>query len=300
MKLFGIRQRLRENFSLKIYVSFLAAIVLISGLLNLVFFQWQKENLKQQIIQNGKVLARVLAHNVKLGVFSEDKAQLQAPVEAILRQQGVDWVAVYNLKGKLLVQKHRHGTSPTGLLNPAKLSTGRLAAPEGSPYQKRDRELLFREVVRVSSYSSEEALYFPDSSAVKQQEIGFVQVAMSRRQLRQGIRELLVKNFAIGIFILLIGALITYLVVLEVTKPLNRLIDEVRSQGVDVDTGDQLSILSGTYNKLVAQLGKAFDTINTMKETLEDTVDRRTGELSQAYEELSQRQIYLEEMNRRL
>ncbi|MDA8165507.1 MAG: ATP-binding protein [Desulfobacteraceae bacterium] len=298
MSLFGIRKRIRENFSLKVYITFLAAIIFISILFNLLFLQWQIKNLKREIIEEGELLAQVLAHNAALGVFSEKEEQLRSPMEAVLQQQDVVSVSIYNHDGKLLARKHRPGSPPVLDQSPAGKSPADLAA--AGSYHETSQGFVFQQQVRVSSYASEEDLYFSESPAVAEEVVGYVRVGMSKQRLRAGIRDLLLRSLGVGFLVLLVGALVTYFVVREVTKPLNRLIGEVEKQGVKVDSTDQLSILSGTYNELVAQLGKAFDTISGMKEDLEAKVHDRTRQLAIANEELSNRQAYLEETNRKL
>jgi signal transduction histidine kinase len=298
----SLRQRIRENFSLKIYLSFLAAIVVISGFFNLLFFTWQKENLKQEIISEGQLLSRVLAHNVVLGVFSENDNQLQSPVKAILQQPNVISVAVFNHLGERLTHAFRDDQPlewPRRTRNNRDMQELLLPAPPVAFFTEGRHQLLFSQPVRLSLYSSEDGLYFRDT-AVEEEVIGFVQVAMSKERLQRGIRDLIARNFIIVFFVLFIGGLLTYFVVRQVTGPLNRLIDEVESQGIKVESKDQLSMLSGTFDKMVLQLRDAFETINLLKKDLELKVEVRTGELAQANKELQQRQKFLEETNCKL
>jgi signal transduction histidine kinase len=298
----SLRQRIRENFSLKIYLTFLLGIVMVSGVFNLVFFQWQKENLKQEIINEGQLLSRVLAHNVVLGVFSENDGQLQAPMKAILEQPSVISVAVFNHWGERLAQAHREVLPPENTSRDwgnSDLKVNPLSGASIAFFTEDRHQLLFSQPVRLSLYSSEDALYFRDME-MEEEVIGFVQVAMSKERLQKGVRELITRNFFIVFFVLFVGGLLTYLVVRQVTGPLNRLIDGVQKQGIKVESKDQLSMLSGTFDKMVLQLRDAFETINLLKRDLEIKVEVRTRELAQANEELKQRQTFLEETNQKL
>jgi two-component system, NtrC family, sensor kinase len=297
----NLRQLIRENFSLKIYLSFLMAIILISGIFNLVFFQWQKEYLKQEITGQGQLLARVLAHNAVLGVFSENENQLQAPMQSIMKQQDVLTVAVYNHDGELLAQAQRGDQPGDGLPdNLASIKKQRELLLGQEPVSTEDRHrLLFSQPVLLSLYSSEDALYFEDVP-LEEKVIGYVQVVMSKERLRSSIRDLFARNLAIGLLVLLIGGVFTFFVLRQVTGPLNRLIGEVEKQGIRTESKDQLSMLSGTFENMVRQLSEAFETINQLNAGLELKVEIRTGELAEANEELRQRQIFLEETNRKL
>lgn len=297
MKLMFLPRRLSENFSLKVYLGFLTAILAVSVIFNLLFFQWQKETLRHELISQGELLARVLAHNVVLGVFSENEAQLRPPMEAILRQQHVLSVAVYNHEGELLARAGR----PHSPGKPAGEGfTSLIPAAAAASFAEDGTMLLFSEPVRFSSYASEEALYFQDASFLQEQTIGLVQVTISKDKLRKSIQGLIVRNGALAVFVLLIGGLLTYYLARDLTRPLNRLIGEVKKQGIEVESRDQLSLLSGTFEHLVNQVREAFSTIKRLNEELEIKVDERTRDLAQANEELLQRQAYLEEMNVRL
>jgi two-component system, NtrC family, sensor kinase len=168
-----------------------------------------------------------------------------------------------------------------------------------SMFSEDRHQLLFWQPVGISLYSSEDALFFRDNLDMERV-IGFVQVAMSKERLQDSIRDLIARNFAILFLVLIIGGLLTYFVVRQVTGPLNRLISEVEKKGITVESKDQLSMLSGTFDEMVQQLGDAFETISLLKKDLEIKVEERTGELAQANQQLVQRQIYLEESNQKL
>ncbi len=100
---------------------------------------------------------------------------------------------------------------------------------------------------------------------------------------------------AVGGGFLLLGGLLAFLVSREAARPLARLVEAFREQGITVEAHDELGALRDTFTSLVARLELAFATIRELKEGLEQKVAERTQELARANEELRRARDLLEE-----
>src|SRR4030042_63392 len=91
-----------ENFSVRVFTAFAILICLISFSFAAFFIHHESTSLRDAAITRGHLLSGILAHSVRIGVFSENEKLLEEPVEGILRQEGVLGVAVFDLGGALL------------------------------------------------------------------------------------------------------------------------------------------------------------------------------------------------------
>jgi hypothetical protein len=100
-------QVLNENFRVKIFVTFVLVIFLISLSFTLFFLHRQSKSLTDALIKNGNLLTGVLAFNSRIGVFSESNDLLEVAADGILRQEGIVQVSIFNVEGKLLKSKEK-------------------------------------------------------------------------------------------------------------------------------------------------------------------------------------------------
>jgi uncharacterized membrane protein affecting hemolysin expression len=101
---------LNEKFGVKLFALFGAFIIIVSFSFTVFFIDHQRQSLRDTLINEGQLLARVLAFSSRIGVFSENEDLLKDPIEGILRQEGVMEVSIFNLQGDLLSQQVRPGT----------------------------------------------------------------------------------------------------------------------------------------------------------------------------------------------
>ena len=95
----NLLKSLNENFGIKVFAAFTLFIFIISFSFTSFFIHRQGKSLRESLIKNGRLLARILAHNSRIGVFSENEELLRGPVEGIFQQEGVLEVSVFNLEG---------------------------------------------------------------------------------------------------------------------------------------------------------------------------------------------------------
>ncbi|MCK5544244.1 MAG: hypothetical protein KAI35_03440, partial [Desulfobulbaceae bacterium] len=90
------------SFNARIFLCLVVMMSLFTASLYYVFIQDQKKMLVEKHIAQGKMMASLLADNARLGVFSEDEDRLKYSVSAVLDQDDVLEVLVFNMDWKLL------------------------------------------------------------------------------------------------------------------------------------------------------------------------------------------------------
>ena len=103
----NLLKTLNENFGIKVFATFTLFIFAVSFSFTSFFIHHQRKSLRDTLIKNGKLLARILARNSRIGVFSENEALLKGPVEGVFQQEGVIGVSVFNPEGDLLTKRER-------------------------------------------------------------------------------------------------------------------------------------------------------------------------------------------------
>lgn len=262
---------------LRIFLCLAAAMIVSAIVINLVFFKLQERRLEEHFASHGRSLAMLFAHNVQLGVFAGSAEMLELPVESLLRHPDIIAVAVYDMDGKPIIVRQA---------NPDVSMEGALAAGEAAAFDRpaalsTGAALYFQEPVltRVSA-TPEEDLYFDSSGQVTLRKIGRVEIGFSSRNLMEGREEFILQSIVVGIVFLLITLPLTFFIVNSSTRPLKRLLVRIngRMGKIGRRTGD-FEFLDRTYSSLLEELEQSFETINSLRENLEEKVDQRTAEL---------------------
>lgn len=261
---------LKENFHIKIFLAFVLVIFLAATSFTSFFLHHQSQMLTEALIKNGNLLTGVLACNSRIGVFSENSDLLEAVADGVLRQEGILQVSIFNLDGTLLKSKDKPETRTLG-------EWGKGSEPDRHEIMKTVRETAtptFRSENNVAEFWSpvlsapepyeEATLFFKEESPPKKTAvIGFAMITVDKRPLNKALSDLLLKTITIGIIFLLMGCVIAYLIVLGITKPLNRLIESVKTFGmagkveeVPVETEDEIGNLARAFNRMTDRLGK--------------------------------------------
>ena len=276
----NLLKTLNENFGIKVFASFTLFIFVISFSFTSFFIHRQSKSVRDTLIKNGRLLAKILAHNSRIGVFSENEELLKSPVEGIFQQEGVLGVSVFNLEGELLTKRQS-----SEIRTPGKSVKGdgrsrnkifEKMKESFSPFylEGNSRVKFWSPVISGSGYLREESLFFEgDPLQRKDRIIGFARITVDKERLNKRLNDLLFKSILIGIVFLVIGSGVTYLVVKGTTRPLNRLTKAVKALGmggavekIPVETGDEIGKLAKAFNGMSESLKMR----ETEKERLEE------------------------------
>ena len=278
----GFLKTLNEKFGVKLFLIFTIFIFAISFSFTVFFIHHQSKSLKDTLIYNGRLFARILSYSSKIGVFSENEKLLKDPVEGILRQDGVLEVSVFNQQGELLKKQERSdlGNGEESIKGDER--TRNVVFPElrqsRSPLylEGRDRLEFWSPVLSGAGYSMEESLFFEeDPFQRKERIIGFVRVTVDKGILHKKLNGLLFKSILMGIVFLVLGSGVTYLVVKGITRPLSKLTEGVKALGrrgpvekMPVDTEDEIGKLAKAFNDMSESLAKREEALRDSERRL--------------------------------
>ena len=258
-----------EKFGVKIFVALALLIFLITLSFTAYYIGHQSRFLTDTLIKDGKMLSRILAHNSRIGVFSENADLLKDPIDGIFQYQSVLSVAVFNLKGELL--KHRQnpgnenaaGSTPQPVNAQQGLFKKLQSATSGFHLEYPGYYEFWSPVITGAGYLPSASLLIGKAPKRQNTPIGFVNVTLDRRPLKQQINQVLFKSIIIGFVFLMIGSGLSYIAVLTITKPLNRLTEGVNAfsrdgalQEVSIETRDEIGKLATAFNNMAESLNK--------------------------------------------
>ncbi len=292
---------LQKSFSAKIILFLVVTMVCMATLFDLVLIDMQKKTYQSSLDAHGATLIRMLAHSVRLAVFTENEDEMRGPVEGLLQQDDVVEVVIWNEEGKVLLQKTK---DPSGRLRIDPKFREIQTVPDfldRNGHLNTETEDSFKYWGQVSfnvSPGSEENWYFgEENSDLEKEVVGYVAVVLSKEFFQVGVRNILIQTGVSVLIFLCIGILITFFIIRKVTEPLRDLMRIIRKRRGDTDKPDDLEALSETYDSMINDLERSFQTISELNEGLEEKVEDRTLQLTSANEELSRRQKKLKGSN---
>ena len=277
MKIFNVL-KYRESFSARIFLTFSLLIIIAALAFTAFFFSYQSGSLREKLESKGETLALFLAHNSRMGVFTENVDLLVSPVNGILEDPEVLSAAIFSSNGKKLILQSRPGSIPAP--NEAKWDPN-----IAGDFNKLTRVLRFGDnnnfvfwtrVALKPVISEEESIYFnkaPEKMA--EQTIGYVRLVMDGSHLRKSLRTLLIDSVTIGIVFLLLGGLIAYFLAGGISGPLNRLTESVKNFGggmayreIPINSNDEIGNLASAFNDMVVSLKKREEEKEELEEKL--------------------------------
>ena len=277
-------RNLKESFRAKVFSLFTFFIVIVSVSFTVFFIYHESKNYQGQLENEGRLLASLLADNSRLAVFAENHEMLEAAADGICRNDHVVDVAIFAANGELLAQMRKGGSG----IDPVQEGTDekkRIAAYLGDLKtaaftQNKDHIVFYAPIISEMVYPTTESLYFKEKPKPPEYKtIGLVRIVLEKADLNRRIGNLLlIALFLLTVFLLL-GIAVAYTLLKGMTKPLNSLMEGVRtvgkgdlSQRIPIETADEI--------------GKVAVAFNTMAETLE----RREAEKAELEEQLRRAQ----------
>ncbi|KAF0218688.1 MAG: PAS domain-containing sensor histidine [Geobacteraceae bacterium] len=259
---------LRESFQAKVFFISTLFVVAVSFSFVIFFTQHDKKSQTDQLVRQGELLASLLAHNSRLGVFAANGAMLNEAADGIMQHKDVLSVVIFNASGQLLAHKTRPGYEKrTGALLKDTGSAGKIASLAqklqlSAHFHGTDTIEIFAPVLSRAGYTSAEALFFREQPThAKDNVIGLVGIILDKEGLNKRLHSLVLFAVLIMAVFLLIGSLVAYLMARGITKPLNNLMEGVNALGskgifrkVSIETGDEIGKVAMAFNKMIDSL----------------------------------------------
>ncbi|MGA1863586.1 MAG: ATP-binding protein [bacterium] len=270
MSLKVIFKKVNKTISVKFFVISALFILFIFSVFTAHFIQRQNKFLRESLISKGKILSKVLAYDSRLGVFSENEALLADSINAILQEEEILDVSIYNSDGRLLKRKKRQVKShqKEDLYSKGENLEKVFAWTTTGDYplymEDKNNLEFWAPVIEGPDYALEESVIFHDVPlSGENRVIGFVVITIGKGRLKKGFKALLYNSILLGIIFLLAGSLVFYLLIRGITGPLKRLTDDVISFGkegtfgsVSVETEDEIGRLARAFNYMAESLKK--------------------------------------------
>ncbi|MGA1824294.1 MAG: sensor histidine kinase [bacterium] len=300
MGIVKILRKINEQFSIKLFIIFLFFISIFLFTFITFFIFQESKLLTEDLRKKGEILISLLAHDAKIGVFSESNELLKESLYRIMQHKEVLDASIFDQEGKIIKhqqreqRKKRKKMSREDNENLDKIFKGLVKSHSPVFFQKKDSVEFLAPVISSVGYATGESLFFAEEQAQeKVYTIGFVRIRMDKRSLNRKLTSLLAKSLLIGIFFLLLGSLGVYFLAQGISKPLKRLTERVRSiktwmpvPKLPVETGDEIGKLAEAFNTMLESLEERDRNLQKIHLELEKRIKDRTAALFDANKEL--------------
>ena len=255
---------LNKKFSIKLFVLFAFFVFIVFFSFTAVFIHLQGKSLNNALIRDGKLLARILAQNIRIGVFSENANLLKDPVDSIFQREDILDISIYTKDGVLLKNKIRTGTISSD--NPERDRTEeinriikKLGQSDAVINYEDHGTLEFWAPVFSRYDNSLDGTVFTEEPALHENNrlIGYEQITIGKKNLNEQLHNLLIRSVIIAVIFFLAGSVLIYSIMKRLTKPLDRLTVAVKTVGagkvvdkVHVETRDEIGKLANAFNNM--------------------------------------------------
>ncbi|WP_306533936.1 ATP-binding protein [Geobacter sp.] len=274
---------IRGSFRAKLFAVTATVIVILSAAFIIFFLSNQHTILHEKLATEGQLLTRLLAHNVRPGLFAGNRDQLADLAAGVLTVPDVVEVTIADRDGRPVA--HLTRSSKSGAV-----PRSRLAMEFSEP------------VFALQGKGSESDLYFSPAEQPEQtgQLLGTVRIVMDEEKIHAHVRRLTVTATFAALAFLALGTGLVYLVIRGITRPLTHLAEGVKAiesgekdVSIPVESEDEIGSLTASFNTMT-------DTLRQRSEE-RDEAERQLRDLNARLEEkVSARTIQLEEANREL
>jgi signal transduction histidine kinase len=250
-----------ESVSYRMFRIFFAFTVTGTIIFTLLSVYYQTTRVHDDLMAESQTLTKLLADNVRIGVFSESREQLNDTVSSIMSHREVLSVSVLSIDGRELFRKVRAGYAPIQSdAHQKKTATNR----GRSFFTARDMIELAEPVVLDSAPSTEESIYFSAPAGGSERRIiGSVKILFDTSSLAASTISIIIQNVAVALILLVIGTMLIFYVLEKALRPLRQLTEEVRMLGagmeiekISVKSEDEIGRLATAFNEMADSLKK--------------------------------------------
>jgi len=323
----NMSKRYFTGFGARVFWSLTLLVVILSVSFTFVFVYLEREFLQEQLISRGQSIARILAIESELGVFTENPYFLEPAIESLSREADLVHVGIFNLEGKSLIGGKTLpiqsmvpdlGQQSLDLHDDIFIRLKESSDPIWQLTEFNGKKIyeFWAQVIALKEIEDEELfldlpMHEKTSPDTAKNIIGFVKIGLSMEGLEAATWDAVDTSFIIlGVF-LAVGVGITILLVGRITGPIGRLVHATEAvakgdllQRVEFNSGDELGTLADGFNTMVEALKERDDSIALHRKKLEENLEELNGktidlELQQeALRQSEERQVRAQEVGR--
>ena len=287
--------RLLQTLSTKLIVLLLSVMALVFALSTYISIQVQTSHLMNNVFQSANRTSDVIKSSTHYSMMLNRKEDLYQTIKTIAAEPGIVGIRIYNKKGEIMFssQSSEIGNSVDMKAEACYACHSKEKPIASLPYENRTRVFTtppgYRVLGLINPIKNEADCYtapchaHPESITV----LGVLDVKMSLKQVDENLAEskwhMVLSALATVVIIGLVSAGFINQVV---RRPVRKLIEGTRqvSDGnlqfqISTDSKDELGDLASSFNKMAADLHKAYDEIKHWSATLEQKVRQKTEEL---------------------
>jgi signal transduction histidine kinase len=292
----------RMGLKLKILLTLSLILLGFAVTSGIAFHLIQRQELKNHLRQQGEIMATMLSGALHSALFFEDRAGMEEAVQTFLSlkvHEDLEAVMVYDANDGILLRQIltlTHSHPPAAAPMAAALKFFHLNPDQGKIWENDDLLIFTAPVSVAAGRKDRESLFFDtgDDQGQPRTVIGHAQLAICKGQFNKAVTRTALQTSSLTLLFWLISLAATYMLTRETMAPLKRLIETIRARSGQTEAEpDEVGLLGDTFSHLMNDLEKAFVTIQTLKDGLEETVAERTGELSRALDELRETNMQL-------
>ena len=304
----------KTSFQAKVFLTAISLIFATAMSLNYFFFTNQKHELLLHLTNHSESLARILAHESRIGAFTEEEKDLLPPAKMILADQYCQRVIIYDPSGQTLAEVTRENFThhPPHMLPPEEIFAHIPSAPPSWPasYSTSDNIIIFAPIYATAPFSNDD-LFFDNTPQDEHQEetasqaplkpIGYATLIMTTSGIKEKAKAFMLYCSLVTLTISMISSCLIFLFLRIIIRPLALLATEVSQH--HLATAKERADKNRTtldLEEMITVIREAFVTVNTLKDNLEKQVKIRTGELEASNKNLYTQKESLKNANLRL
>lgn len=277
--------RFPKRFRRRVFLSITVFTALSSIAASSFYFFRQRQDVEEEMIYKGNLLANHLASRSVLGLFSGNVDYFASYVKSAAERSDVQYVTIHDLSGKeIFVHPPTEKLKRTPKPLPVEVLTRDFAETKDPWTRKEDDVIEFVLPVAVSAADGI-ALAF-DSGNKEKKNIGWVRVAVSRKPAMIKLDEARKVSLYFSLGLLLFGILAAILITWRITGPLTHLTKSVHAirkgnldQRVEIRSHDELGQLGDAFNRMAWNLKETMNKLESLNKNLEEEVTKRTADI---------------------
>ena len=281
-----VSRHINYSFNVRLVIVFVSFTLCSALALNYYFYDKVRDELQNDLVAHGQSMTRLLANSCTLGVFTNNKQDLQGPAGIICQENNCRKVIIFDGEGTPLLSLAKKRTT-----NETKLSSAPIYDQVSQPSTKnisfypQRHEILFGQAIFAGQTYDDEDLFWDTAQSpptakqnVNQPPIGYVAILLSTNEMTTKIRNILLNNLIISLLIIVVSSAGIFFFVVRLTKPLEKLAHEIIKHKTDKSSNCPAE-LTGNFSEMIDIIQDSYRTIQELKNNLENKVLERTQDL---------------------